>query len=48
MAWAEQFNFQSDDDEVHSAQDQHAKLHFHSASSLKRWIDTSPHSDTLS
>ena len=36
MSLAEQVNFQSDDDEVHFAQDQHAKLHFHSASSLKQ------------
>ena len=36
MSWAEQVNFQSDDDEVHFAQDQHAKLHSYSASSLKK------------
>ena len=36
ILWWEQFNFQWDDDEVHFVLDQHAKLDFYSASSLKQ------------
>jgi hypothetical protein len=36
ISWREQVNFQSDDDEVRFVLDQHAKLDFHSASSLKQ------------
>jgi hypothetical protein len=35
MSWREQVNFQWDDDEVRFVLDQHAKLDFYSASSLK-------------
>ena len=44
------FNAKWNDDDVHFALDQHAKLDFYSASSLEttvRGIDMSPHSDTL-
>jgi len=34
-SWREQVNFQWDDDEVRFVLDQHAKLDFYSASSLK-------------
>ena len=36
MSWREQVNCQWDDDEVRFVLDQHAKLDFYSASSLKR------------
>jgi hypothetical protein len=36
MSWREQVNFQWDDDEVRFVLDQHAKLDFYSASSLKQ------------
>ena len=35
-SWREQVNFQSDDDDVCFVLDQHVKLDFHSASSLKQ------------
>ena len=36
LSWGEQVNFQWDDDEVCFVLDQHAKLDFYSASSLKQ------------
>jgi len=36
ILWQEQLNFQWDDDEVRFVLDQHAELHFYSASSLKQ------------
>ena len=35
ISWQEQVNFQWDDKEIHFVLDQHAKLDFYSASSLK-------------
>ena len=36
LSWREQVNYQWDDDEVRFVLDEHAKLDFHSASSLKQ------------
>jgi hypothetical protein len=36
LSWQEQVNFQWDDDEVRFVLDQHAKLNFYSANSLKQ------------
>ena len=36
LSWREQVSFQLDDDEVYLILDQHAKLYFYSASSLKQ------------